>query len=120
MSPTLDPEVEELLARARSVGMSELEIERWRHEFDPIALDTCGCKASARAMAVTGMGGALIVFVAIRNSRRRATSVVTVTTGLATIVAKLVGQRVAERRVIRTTSILRGWVLELASRSSPP
>lgn len=76
MSPTSDVEVKTLFARAEAASMAPLEIARWREELDPFKLDTCGCKASAKAAIVVGPLAALAAifdcrtFCYVRRRRR--------------------------------------------------
>jgi hypothetical protein len=120
MSRTLDPEVEWLLARARLFGMPAQEIDRWRREFDPIVLDTCGCDASARATIVSSTISGVMLLIAGRVRRRRAVVRAIIIIGASAVLGKLVGQRDAETRAMRALSILRGRVLELATSNSSP
>lgn len=118
MSPTSDPEVEALLARAEMAHMATVEQQRWRHELDPLTLDTCGCKASAKAAAVAGVLVALIVLIAAGPGL---TLVIATPVAIlaAAVVGKVSGHLAADKQRTRLLSILQDRIDELIASAAP-
>jgi hypothetical protein len=114
MSRTSDPETDELLGKASKEGMLPIEVAAWRRHLDVKVLDTCGCKASAKAGAVVA------VFVGIGVW---ATSGVTrgivwglVVGFIAAAVAKFLGAQEGKARRVWLTRRLENRVTELSGR----
>ena len=114
MSRTFEDDTDVLLGRALEAGMREPEARAWRRKLAPPAFDTCGCKASAKAAAVSGVLGIAI-----------ALGITGVTAALAwglcaavgaAIIGKLLGMRAAAGRRARLVSIFQSRLSEVAPR----
>jgi hypothetical protein len=106
MSPTSDTELDVLTGRASAAGMAPHEIRAWRRALGPIALDSCGCEASAKAAGVTGLVATIAVLAA--RGTDRAFLRVSAVTFAGAVLGKGVGRREAERR--------RSWLLDIWER----
>jgi ABC-type nitrate/sulfonate/bicarbonate transport system ATPase subunit len=130
MSRTSELEVEALTGRALQAGMKEPELRAWRRALDPVALDTCGCKASAKAAAVVGVLAAAVSVLSGERAgaspaslspgaRARASFALAATLASALLV-KLLGMRAGRRRRARLLRILDERIREVAATTSSP
>jgi hypothetical protein len=117
MSRTSDPQLESVLAEALQAGMSDREGARWRKEIDPVTLDTCGCRASARTSAVAVVVAALVAL-ALGTSALWTLVAAAATALVAALVGKIGGSALAGRQRLRLLGILRRRVEELAGAAS--
>jgi len=97
--------VDTALTRAATSTMNPLELQRWRTALDDRTLDTCGCKASAKATAVTFVLTSAVGLLAFGANWRTAVFVVSLTV-LAAIAGKTAGAIAADRQRTRLLSIL--------------
>jgi hypothetical protein len=120
MSHIYNADFDVLLERARAAGMTDLESSGWRRRLDPVALDLCGCEASARATAVVGpLGGAAVLAGGGRRGGRASGLVAAVAaTAVTAVAAKLLGQRAAQQRRDLLLRTLTGRIQELEARNS--
>jgi hypothetical protein len=117
MSPTSDPGLDGLLVAAAAAGMSTIESDRWRHELDPRTLDSCGCRASARAATVALLATGAIAMI---TRPQRSTVVPGVTASVvAAVIAKVSGQRHAAERERRLSQALHARVGQLGAEQMP-
>lgn len=114
MSRTFDDDTDGLLGRALQAGMREPEARAWRRKLAPLALDTCGCRASAKAAAASGVLGVAMALgitgVAAAVAWGLAAAVA------AAIAGKLLGMRAAAGRRARLVGILQSRLGEVAPK----
>jgi hypothetical protein len=115
MSRTSEPSVDALIDRGLSRGMAQVEARRWGRMLDPVALDSCGCVAAARAATVVG----LLTLPLVAMSRRRRTKVAQSASFilLAAIGGSLLGRHQAARMRGQVLTSLEGRVGQLELRA---
>jgi hypothetical protein len=78
-------------------GLPRGEQDRWRLELDPIALDSCGCRNAAQALAATSIPS--VIAVLVRRADRTQTAAIGICSMLlASVVSKVTSHRRAAIR----------------------